>query len=113
MQHGAVSAERRLAMVTGVAERFDGDYALSVTGFRRAGGWDGADAGGHDFPWAIFRRSGCGRGRCLPASSRVLVVKSRAVTAAAGLDATAAAALQGRGLAGGHYNPAADSPVVR
>ncbi len=32
-QHGAVSAETAVAMVTGVAERLGADYALSVTGF--------------------------------------------------------------------------------
>ncbi len=32
-QHGAVSAETAVAMATGAAERFNSDYALSVTGF--------------------------------------------------------------------------------
>lgn len=32
-QHGPVSAETALALVTGAAERFSSDYALSITGF--------------------------------------------------------------------------------
>ncbi len=38
LQHGSVSAEVALAMVTGVAERFCSDYALSSTGFAGPGG---------------------------------------------------------------------------
>jgi len=38
MQHGAVSAECAAAMAAGVAERFDADYALAVTGFAGPGG---------------------------------------------------------------------------
>jgi nicotinamide-nucleotide amidase len=37
-QHGAVSAECAVAMVTGVAERFSVDYGLSITGFAGPGG---------------------------------------------------------------------------
>ncbi len=37
-QHGAVSAECAVAMVTGVAERFSTDYGLSITGFAGPGG---------------------------------------------------------------------------
>ncbi len=37
-QHGAVSAETAVAMVMGAAERFEADYALSVTGFAGPGG---------------------------------------------------------------------------
>ena len=37
-QHGAVSAETAVAMVTGAAEKFGADYALSVTGLAGPGG---------------------------------------------------------------------------
>jgi nicotinamide-nucleotide amidase len=40
MQHGAVSDEAAVAMVTGAAENLGADYALAVTGF--AGGATGA-----------------------------------------------------------------------
>jgi nicotinamide-nucleotide amidase len=81
IQHGAVSAEAAVAMVTGVAERFGADYALSVTGFAGPdGGTEKTPVGtiflGYSSPTGVWSRK-----VAYPASSR-LAVKCRAVTAA-------------------------------
>ncbi|MGA2051679.1 MAG: competence/damage-inducible protein A [Opitutales bacterium] len=81
MQHGAVSAEAAVAMVTGVAERFGADYALSVTGFAGPeGGTEKTPVGtiflGYSSPVGVWSRR-----VAYPASNR-LTVKARAVTSA-------------------------------
>jgi nicotinamide-nucleotide amidase len=80
LQHGAVSAEAAVAMVTSVAERFGSDYALSATGFAGpCGGTDQNPVGtvfiGYSSPYGAWSR------RIVFTGDR-LSVKARAVTAA-------------------------------
>lgn len=117
MQHGAVSAEAAVAMVTGVAERFDADYALSVTGFAGPeGGTERTPVGtiflGYFSPVGVWSRQ-----VAYPSSSR-LAVKARAVTAALDWIRRKLLRYKVEDLLAANYNsvadcPAADSPVVR
>jgi len=80
LQHGAVSAETAVAMVMGVAERFDCDYALSVTGFAGPGGGTpenpvGTIYIGYYSPLGVWSRK-------LVYPGERLAVKARAVNAA-------------------------------
>jgi nicotinamide-nucleotide amidase len=80
LQHGAVSAEAAVAMVTGVAERFGADYALSVTGFAGPdGGLENIPVGtvflGYSSPVGVWSRK-------MVFSGDRLTVKARAVHAA-------------------------------
>jgi nicotinamide-nucleotide amidase len=79
-QHGAVSAEAAVAMVTGVAEHLGADYALSVTGLA------GPDGGTATLPvGTVFLgySSPCGAwSRKLFITGDRLTVKARAVNAA-------------------------------
>lgn len=80
MQHGAVSAEAAVAMVTGVAECLGADYALSVTGFAGPGGGDESTPVGTIFlgyasPVGVWSRK-------VVYSGDRLAVKARAVTTA-------------------------------
>ncbi len=76
-QHGAVSAETAVAMVTGAVERFGSDYAMSVTGLAGPGG------GSKDLPvGTVFLgySSPCGAwSRRLHIHGDRLTVKARAV----------------------------------
>lgn len=80
LQHGAVSAEGAVALVTGAAERFGVDYALSVTGFAGpGGGTENAPVGtiylGYSSPVGVWSRK-------VVYSGDRLTVKARAVNAA-------------------------------
>lgn len=79
-QHGAVSAECAVAMATGVAERFDSDYALSITGFA------GPEGGTLEQPvGTVFLGLSCPHGvwahRVVSPGNRI-AVKERAVVTA-------------------------------
>jgi len=113
MQHGAVSAEAAVALVTGVAERFGTDYALSVTGFAGPdGGTELTPVGtiflGYYSPIGVWSRQ-----VAYPASSR-LTVKARAVTAALDWMRRKLLRYKVEDLLAANYNPApADSPAAR
>lgn len=79
-QHGAVSAETAVAMVTGMAERLGADYALSVTGFAGPdGGTTALPVGtvflGYSSPNGVWSRK-------LFFTGDRLTIKARAVNAA-------------------------------
>jgi nicotinamide-nucleotide amidase len=77
-QHGAVSPEVSVAMATGVAEKFDADYALAVTGFA-------GPEGGNEPPGTIYigyvSPAGVWSRKLVSPGSR-LAVKTRAVNGA-------------------------------
>ncbi len=81
LQHGAVSAEAAVAMVTGVAERLGADYALSVTGFAGPGGGTEKTPVGTIFLGYSSPVGAWARKVTYPAADR-LTVKARAVTTA-------------------------------
>lgn len=77
-QHGAVSAESAVAMATGVAERLESDYAVSITGF--AGPSGGNEPAGTVYV-GYHSPAGVWSGRFMQPGSRT-AVKQRAVNTA-------------------------------
>lgn len=79
-QHGAVSAECAVAMVTGAAERFSSDYALSITGFAGPGGGTPENPVGTIY-LGFFSQVGIWSGKLVFTGGRE-TIKQRAVNAA-------------------------------